>query len=98
MIANRERKSRYLRWRCDHEISPHKGIQPLTIRDDIRLHMYCSEAPCGDASMELTMRDQEDATPWPVGQACAEMNSEGIGLRGRGRFSELGFVRRKPGL
>jgi tRNA-specific adenosine deaminase 1 len=26
--------------------------------------MYCSEAPCGDASMELVMDAQEDATPW----------------------------------
>lgn len=37
---------------------------PLKLKDGIELHMYCSEAPCGDASMELTMSAQEDATPW----------------------------------
>ncbi|KAF2965968.1 hypothetical protein GQX73_g7607 [Xylaria multiplex] len=38
--------------------------QPFTWREDVSLHMYCSEAPCGDASMELTMASQVDATPW----------------------------------
>ncbi|KAL7620979.1 hypothetical protein AAE478_008290 [Parahypoxylon ruwenzoriense] len=38
--------------------------QLLTWRDDVLLHMYCSDAPCGDASMELIMAAQEDATPW----------------------------------
>ncbi|KAL1305601.1 hypothetical protein AAFC00_007204 [Neodothiora populina] len=38
--------------------------QPFRIRDNVTLHMYCSEAPCGDASMELTMAAQQDATPW----------------------------------
>ncbi|USP78539.1 uncharacterized protein yc1106_05813 [Curvularia clavata] len=39
-------------------------LQQFTIRDDVLIHMYCSEAPCGDASMELTMAMQADATPW----------------------------------
>ncbi|KXH35286.1 adenosine-deaminase [Colletotrichum salicis] len=46
-------------------ISP-ASPQPFAIRDDVTLHMYCSEAPCGDASMELTMAAQEDASPWEV--------------------------------
>lgn len=40
--------------------------QPFTWREDVKLHMYCTEAPCGDASMELIMAAQEDATPWDV--------------------------------
>lgn len=38
--------------------------QPFRIRSGIKIHMYCSEAPCGDSSMELTMASQQDATPW----------------------------------
>jgi tRNA-specific adenosine deaminase 1 len=52
--------SDYIRHRNHEEQTP----QPFTIRDDVSIHMYCSEAPCGDASMELTMAAQADATPW----------------------------------
>ena len=72
--------------------------QPFTIREDITLHMYCSEAPCGDASMELTMALQEDATPWvsapPTLSSTAD--HEPSALRGRSNFSLLGIVRAKP--
>ncbi|KAI1334705.1 adenosine-deaminase domain-containing protein [Xylariaceae sp. FL0016] len=44
--------------------------QPFAWRDDVRLHMYCSEAPCGDASMELVMAAQADATPWDISTAA----------------------------
>ena len=44
--------------------APFWSEQPFRINPAIKLHMYCSEAPCGDASMELTMASQEDATPW----------------------------------
>ncbi|KAJ4993753.1 tRNA-specific adenosine deaminase [Stagonosporopsis vannaccii] len=73
--------------------------QPFTIRDDVQIHMYCSEAPCGDASMELTMDAQEDATPWtsapPTISSEALPDSAGA-LRGRSNFSLLGAVRCKP--
>lgn len=61
--------------------------QPFALQDDVRIHMYCSEAPCGDASMELTMAAQEDDTPW---------EKQEDGLLGRGNFDQLGIVRRKP--
>ena len=64
--------------------------QPFEIRDDVSIHMYCSEAPCGDASMELTMAEQEDATPW-----SQALPTDG-GMLGRGHFDQLGIVRRKP--
>ncbi|KAH8145002.1 uncharacterized protein LAJ45_11022 [Morchella importuna] len=40
--------------------------QPFTIRSDVKVHFYSSEAPCGDGSMELTMSAQSDATPWAL--------------------------------
>jgi len=64
---------------------------PFAIQDDVKIYMYCSEAPCGDASMELIMAAQDDATPW---EKPADTDSDG--LTGRGYFSELGVVRRKP--
>lgn len=88
-----------VRRRADDEISP-QSLQPFAIREDVRIHMYCSEAPCGDASMELTMNVQEDATPWPLPKAVSPPNESNQGedgaLKGRGYFSELGIVRRKP--
>ncbi|OTA87531.1 hypothetical protein M434DRAFT_23907 [Hypoxylon sp. CO27-5] len=72
--------SKFLRRRTSEEIgsSDHANVegegggqnewhgQPFTWKEDILLHMYCSEAPCGDASMELIMASQEDATPWEL--------------------------------
>lgn len=46
--------------------------QPFAWRDDVTLHMYCSEAPCGDASMELTMAAQDDASPWEIPAPLAD--------------------------
>ena len=64
---------------------------PFEIRANISIYMYCSEAPCGDASMELLMAEQgSDAIPWPI-----ENSTDGC-LKGRGYFSALGEVRRKP--
>lgn len=91
--------------------APHGSPQRFTIRDNVSLHMYCSEAPCGDASMELTMALQADATPWtsapPTLQAsspahestCSSSESQDSNpsaLRGRSNFSHLGVVRAKP--
>lgn len=74
--------------------------QPFTLKDDAVIFFYSSEAPCGDASMELTMLAQEDATPW---ERVSEATKPGLvstddSLKGRGFFSELGIVRRKPGI
>ena len=65
-------------------------IHPFALADDIQIYMYCSDAPCGDASMELVMRSQPDSTPWVPPAADGTMY-------GRGYFSQLGRVRRKPG-
>ncbi|KAH7176525.1 adenosine deaminase/editase [Dactylonectria macrodidyma] len=72
--------------------------KPFKIRDDVKLHMYCSEAPCGDASMELTMAAQVDPSPWqaPVAREPGPESQSKASLLGRGHFSELGIVRKKP--
>ncbi|KAK7914594.1 hypothetical protein PG985_012297 [Apiospora marii] len=86
--------------------------QPFTWREDVKLHMYCSEAPCGDASMELTMAAQADATPWEVPSPVATPTADTATtttttpradsppvapvLPGRAYFQHLGVVRRKP--
>ncbi|KAJ5398928.1 hypothetical protein N7465_009417 [Penicillium sp. CMV-2018d] len=77
---------------------------PFEIRPDIKIYMYCTCAPCGDASMELCMAAQEDATPWEVLQQEGPLpkteDTEVLGtetlLDGRAHFSLLGVVRRKP--
>lgn len=75
-------------------LSDNAETRPFTLNPSLKLHLYASEAPCGDASMELTMRMQEDSTPWPVTSAAT---GDGLStLKGRGYFSELGVVRRKP--
>ncbi|KAI1212537.1 adenosine deaminase/editase [Annulohypoxylon truncatum] len=102
--------SKFLRRRTSDEISDsQKGElgedklwpgQPFTWREDVLLHMYCSEAPCGDASMELIMASQEDATPWElppeVTPDSPSTTSPSAPLPGRAYFSHLGIVRRKP--
>ncbi|SPO00179.1 related to tRNA-specific adenosine deaminase 1 [Cephalotrichum gorgonifer] len=84
------------------------GRWPFEVRAGVRLYMYASEAPCGDASMELTMSAQEDPTPWSIPPppstttpATAEADADADAppapsLPGREYFSRLGIVRRKP--
>ncbi|OQD87199.1 hypothetical protein PENANT_c006G06242 [Penicillium antarcticum] len=77
---------------------------PFEFHPDIKIYMYCTCAPCGDASMELCMASQEDATPWEVlRQPISSSESQELGpsdadklLDGRAHFSLLGVVRRKP--
>ena len=85
--------SNILRWKFPKSEVP-SDKPPFLIRDDIRIHMYSSQAPCGDASMELVMEAQDDATPWPV--AAAGTGDFSMVMKGRGSFAELGIVRRKP--
>ncbi|KAI1411391.1 adenosine deaminase/editase [Hypoxylon sp. FL1857] len=110
--------SKFLRRRTSEEIASSNNTdvdrgegqsewhgQPFTWKEDVLLHMYCSEAPCGDASMELIMASQEDATPWALPPETPPSNSTTssptptsptTSLPGRAYFSQLGVVRRKP--
>ena len=88
--------SQWVRWRqreqapVDFDHAAADGRQPFELEDGVGIHMYCSECPCGDASMELTMQQQADATPW------SESPPSASDLLGRGHFNQLGIVRRKP--
>jgi tRNA-specific adenosine deaminase 1 len=88
--------SRFLRRRRDEEMTT-ENFQPFELREDVRIFMYCSEAPCGDASMELIMDAQDDATPWDIPEPDSPTDVDSPSLAGRGYFSQLGVVRRKPG-
>lgn len=70
---------------------------PYRFKEDISFHFFTTEAPCGDASMELLIRskDPEDAVPWDF-PAPDLVRPEASSLLGRGYFSCLGAVRRKP--
>ena len=96
MAKSPEANSSILRRRTSLEASAGRGLQPLTLHKHIKIYMYCSEAPCGDASMELTMNAQDDATPWSVATEDASIQESSEVLEGRGYFSQLGIVRRKP--
>ncbi|KAG9533702.1 adenosine-deaminase domain-containing protein, partial [Aureobasidium melanogenum] len=76
---------------ADNLLRPSSTQKPFTIDPQITIHMYCSEAPCGDASMELTMAQQDDQSPW-----TSTSDVESDELFGRGYFGTLGVVRRKP--
>ena len=86
--------SSVIQWRQTSELSEIRNLPPFCIRPSLRIMMYCSEVPCGDASMELVMEAQDDPTPWPV---PAVLEGSTSALLGRGFFSQLGVVRRKPG-
>jgi tRNA-specific adenosine deaminase 1 len=92
----RDSSEGWVRWRKrGSDIEPETTMgQPFELEEDVSIHMYCSQAPCGDASMELTMAEQEDDTPWPS-QGVERADAEPTML-GRGHFDQLGIVRRKP--
>lgn len=92
LLEDESAHSSILRRRLGEERST-SNFQPFAIKDGVMIFMYSSEAPCGDASMELVMSSQEDATPWTIASDECEPSQV---MKGRGYFSELGIVRRKP--
>lgn len=94
LASGKKAVSSILRRRSESEISSSQCPQVFSIHDNVKLVMYCSEAPCGDASMELVMEAQDDPEPWPI--ASCPGGRENV-LLGRGFFSQVGMVRRKPG-
>ncbi|KAG5296918.1 tRNA-specific adenosine deaminase [Histoplasma ohiense] len=49
---------------------------PFELRKDLKIYMYGTCAPCGDASMELCMASQEDPTPWTMPHLKADNDLE----------------------
>jgi len=101
------RGSKWLKWRFnskkDAAAFSVTQQQPFALRDDVEIHMYASEAPCGDASMELTIAEQDNPTPWASTRSneveATSSSTQESALRimhGRGHFDQLGAVRRKP--
>ncbi|PMD27891.1 hypothetical protein NA56DRAFT_696909 [Hyaloscypha hepaticicola] len=95
-----DESNRFIR-RRNREETTENHFQPFALNDEISLHMYCSEAPCGDASMELIMASQEDSTPWDLpslstNSPFTNSSKPSSLLHGRGHFSALGQVRGKP--
>lgn len=104
-MSGMEGEEGWVRWRQrtvhgrDEKRQEERQEPPFELHEDVSLHMYCSEAPCGDASMELVMQEQEDDTPWdraPPTPALETDPQDEETLLGRGYFDQLGIVRRKP--
>lgn len=68
--------------------------RPFRLKRSVSIHLFTTEAPCGDASMELLMNSMPPGTAEPWKHEDIDGLKES--LQGRGHFSMLGFVRRKP--
>ncbi|KAI1610616.1 hypothetical protein EDD36DRAFT_421690 [Exophiala viscosa] len=70
----------------------HESQAPFRLKSQVSVHFFTTEAPCGDASMEILMESLPtgEAQPWPTD------HPDITALQGRGHFSMLGYVRRKP--
>ena len=70
---------------------------PFAFRNNVTFHLFTTEAPCGDASMDLLIKSMPtgDDVPWPMDPMDLTDVTESA-LLGRGYFSQLGAVRRKP--
>lgn len=68
------------------------------MKKDVKLALFITEPPCGDASMSYLTETLVDNEPWKnAGNKRQKLDiDEGV-IRGRGNFDKLGIVRTKPG-
>ncbi len=75
------------------------SLRPFRLRQNTEISLFSTEAPCGDASMELLMAAAEssghDIRPWPTKAGTHTTEGQSLPL-GRSFFSNLGALRRKP--
>lgn len=53
----------HYRWHSHNHLH-HLDCPPFVLNPSIKIYLYATCAPCGDASMQLTMSEQADPTPW----------------------------------
>ncbi|EPY52629.1 tRNA specific adenosine deaminase [Schizosaccharomyces cryophilus OY26] len=68
-----------------------RNEKKFCLKPNLKLHLYVSECPCGDASMELLANSLENSEPWNMASLADQP------MRGRTDFGQLGIVRTKPG-
>jgi tRNA-specific adenosine deaminase 1 len=88
-VVGRQGRNEFVDWIAAPE---HNDGPPFALRNDLSIHMFVSQAPCGDASMELTMASQPSSSAWTHAAPSADPDA----MLGRGHFDQLGIVRRKP--
>ncbi|KAH9175116.1 adenosine deaminase/editase [Lactarius sanguifluus] len=82
---------------CDD--SEEDGRPVFALRDGVRLWMYASTVPCGDASMGLlaAVQDPEVAARMDAHALARPAPPPGAPSRGRDGYARLGVLRTKPG-
>ncbi|GKZ37965.1 hypothetical protein AbraIFM66950_009828 [Aspergillus brasiliensis] len=90
------KSSPFIRRRQQSQTPNNHNEPPFELDPSLKIYLYCTTAPCGDASMELTMAAQDDPTPWEIPPSQQNIEEEAGLLSGRANFSQLGIVRRKP--
>lgn len=90
-------ESRWVAWR-DGSLMAGPLARPFVLRSSVSVHMFSTEAPCGDASMGLLIgsKAEGDSEAWPEPDLEPDAGVGSPQLHGRGYFSVLGAVRRKP--
>lgn len=79
--------------------SSEDGGPVFTLRDGVRLWMYASTVPCGDASMGLlaAVQDSEVSVRMDAHALARPAPPPGAPSRGRDGYARLGVLRTKPG-
>ncbi|CUM65368.1 uncharacterized protein PRCAT00003004001 [Priceomyces carsonii] len=84
--------------KCSSEILHITDQLEFKLNSNVRLALYVTEPPCGDASMGRMSRELLDSTPWELdARKRQKLSSNGSILRGRSHLDQLGIVRTKPG-